>query len=62
MASVRLGKLPFGDGIWGVAAASVLAIVLILAYLLGPRSVVRGAFAVASLVVLARQVQAFRRR
>ena len=62
MASVRLGKLPFGDGVWGVVVASVLAIGLILAYVLGPRSVVRGAFAVAALAVLVRQVQVFRSR
>ena len=62
MASGRFGKLPFGDSVWGVAAASVLAIVLIFDYVQGPRSLIRGAFAVAALAVLMRQVQVFRSR
>jgi hypothetical protein len=62
MTLVRLGKLPIGDGVWGVVVASVLAIVLVLAYVLGPRSVIRAAFALAALAVLVRQVQVFRNR
>jgi len=62
MASIRLGTLPFGDGVWGVVATSVIAIALVLAYILGPRSVTRAAFALAALAVLVRQVQVFRSR
>jgi len=60
MVPVQLRNDPFGRGVWGVAVAAVIAVVLVLAYLEGPRSLTRGAFALAALALLWRQVQALR--
>jgi hypothetical protein len=57
--SAHVSKVPFGSGIWGVVLASAIAIVLVFTYVQGPRSLTRGAFAVAAVAVLARQMAAF---
>ena len=62
MNSDHLRNVPFGHGPWGVVVASVIAIVLVLAYVEGPRSVVRGAFAVTALALLGQQLANLRRR
>jgi hypothetical protein len=59
MMSPHVRRVPFGSGVWGVVLASTIAIVLVTAYIQGPRSVTRGAFAVAAVAVLGRQLAAF---
>ena len=61
MISDQLRKVPFGNGVLGIVVASIIAIVLVVAYVVGPRSVTRGAFAVGALALLGRQVQSLRR-
>jgi hypothetical protein len=61
MVEVQLRNDPFGRGVWGVVVAALIALVLVLAYLEGPGSLTRGAFAFAALVLLWRQVQVLRR-
>jgi hypothetical protein len=60
MMSNQLRTIPFGHGVWGVVVASIIAIILVLAYLEGPQSVVRGAFALGALALLGRQLRALR--
>ena len=60
--SIQSKGAPFGQSVWGLVLAMVVAVVLVGAYFDGSDSVTRGAFAVAALVVLGRQIRAFRRR
>lgn len=62
MTSDQLRNGPFGHSAWGVVVASILAIILALAYVEGPRSVTGAAFALGALVLLGRQLQALRVR
>jgi hypothetical protein len=62
MPSDQLRNGPFGHSAWGVVVTSILAIILVLAYVEGPPSATRGAFALGALVLLGRQVQALRIR
>jgi hypothetical protein len=62
MISDQLRRVPFGHGVWGVVVASIIAIILVLAYVDGPRSVTGGAFALGALALLGRQLQALRNR
>jgi hypothetical protein len=62
MPSAQLRNGPFGHGAWGVVVASILAIILALAYVDVPRSATRAAFALGALVLLGRQLQALRIR
>ncbi len=62
MISNQLRRVPFGHGVWGVVAALIIAVILVFAYVEGPRSVTRGAFAVGALALLGGQLQVFRSR
>jgi hypothetical protein len=62
MTSDQLRNGPFGHSAWGVVVALILAIVLALAYVEGPRSATGAAFALGALALLGRQLQARRIR
>jgi hypothetical protein len=54
-------NIPFGRSGWGLIAALVVAIILVLAYVEDPR-LMKGAFALGSLALLGRQFRTFRSR
>jgi hypothetical protein len=60
--SIQSKAAPFGRGVWGLVLALIVAAVLVGAYVDGPRSLPRGAFAVGALAILGRHILTFRYR